>query len=202
MAKGDEEISGAPSRVYRLVSPLRRLPLRFPDLEAALGPVRPLEVVTGIALPSGSDKLYTASKDETLRIWDCASGQVSIYLPLRIHSIVWLFFNGYLSLFEVSKTDGRVGNTTNVIIGGTVADDSAKDWLVLDQKVLQNDIDINMLNPPTELEKRKHKLKRLVQSPNSFFMRKIEEVGTKGVVSDNRTSTNKVSINFIDTIVR
>ncbi|KAF2566313.1 hypothetical protein F2Q68_00025664 [Brassica cretica] len=35
-------------------------------------------------------------------------------------------------------------------------------------KVLQNDIDL--LNPPAELEKRKHKLKRLVQSPNSFFM--------------------------------
>ncbi|RVW45025.1 40S ribosomal protein S27-2 [Vitis vinifera] len=35
-------------------------------------------------------------------------------------------------------------------------------------KVLPNDIDL--LNPPAELEKRKHKLKRLVQSPNSFFM--------------------------------
>jgi small subunit ribosomal protein S27e len=34
--------------------------------------------------------------------------------------------------------------------------------------VLQNDIDL--LHPPPELEKRKHKLKRLVQSPNSFFM--------------------------------
>ncbi|KAJ3697210.1 hypothetical protein LUZ61_000915 [Rhynchospora tenuis] len=34
--------------------------------------------------------------------------------------------------------------------------------------VLQNDIDL--LNPPAELEKRKHKKKRLVQSPNSFFM--------------------------------
>ncbi|XP_030949437.1 40S ribosomal protein S27-2-like [Quercus lobata] len=34
--------------------------------------------------------------------------------------------------------------------------------------VLQNYIDL--LNPPTELEKRKHKLKRLVQSPDSFFM--------------------------------
>ncbi|BBG93786.1 ribosomal protein S27 [Prunus dulcis] len=34
--------------------------------------------------------------------------------------------------------------------------------------VLQNDIDL--LHPPAELEKRKHKLKRLVQSPNSFFM--------------------------------
>ncbi|ANM64646.1 Zinc-binding ribosomal protein family protein [Arabidopsis thaliana] len=34
--------------------------------------------------------------------------------------------------------------------------------------VLQNDIDL--LNPPAELEKRKHKLKRLVPSPNSYFM--------------------------------
>ncbi|KAF3793673.1 40S ribosomal protein S27-2, partial [Nymphaea thermarum] len=35
-------------------------------------------------------------------------------------------------------------------------------------QVLSNDIDL--LHPPAELEKRKHKLKRLVQSPNSFFM--------------------------------
>lgn len=35
-------------------------------------------------------------------------------------------------------------------------------------QVLQNDIDL--LNPPAKLEKTKHKLKRLVQSPNSFFM--------------------------------
>ncbi|KAL5699971.1 Small ribosomal subunit protein eS27w [Ranunculus cassubicifolius] len=34
--------------------------------------------------------------------------------------------------------------------------------------VLPNDVDL--LNPPPELEKKKHKLKRLVQSPNSFFM--------------------------------
>nr|GMD55909.1 40S ribosomal protein S27-2 [Ipomoea batatas] len=35
-------------------------------------------------------------------------------------------------------------------------------------EVLPNDVDL--LNPPVELEKKKHKLKRLVQSPNSFFM--------------------------------
>ncbi|KAG6547832.1 hypothetical protein Mapa_010649 [Marchantia paleacea] len=33
--------------------------------------------------------------------------------------------------------------------------------------------DIDLLQPPAELEKRKHKLKRLVQSPNSFFMVRI-----------------------------
>lgn len=36
---------------------------------------------------------------------------------------------------EVSKTEGRVGQTTNVVIGGTVADDSSNEWLALDQKV-------------------------------------------------------------------
>lgn len=30
--------------------------------------------------------------------------------------------------------------------------------------------DLDLLNPPADYEKRKHKLKRLVQSPNSFFM--------------------------------
>jgi hypothetical protein len=35
-------------------------------------------------------------------------------------------------------------------------------------QVLQNDI--NLLNPPAELEKLKHKKKSIVQSPNSFFM--------------------------------
>ncbi|KAL6652972.1 hypothetical protein ACP70R_011897 [Stipagrostis hirtigluma subsp. patula] len=39
---------------------------------------------------------------------------------------------------------------------------------IQDGRVLQNDIDL--LNPPAELEKLKHKKKRLVQSPNSFFM--------------------------------
>ena len=35
-------------------------------------------------------------------------------------------------------------------------------------QVLSTDIDL--LHPPAELEKQKHKSKRLVQSPNSFFM--------------------------------
>jgi len=30
--------------------------------------------------------------------------------------------------------------------------------------------DIDLLHPPAELEKQRHKLKRLVASPNSYFM--------------------------------
>ncbi|KAH7653650.1 Cdc4 and related F-box and WD-40 proteins protein [Dioscorea alata] len=33
------------------------------------------KVVTGIALPAGSDKLYSGSKDESVRVWDCQTGQ-------------------------------------------------------------------------------------------------------------------------------
>ncbi|KAI7750995.1 hypothetical protein M8C21_004198 [Ambrosia artemisiifolia] len=36
---------------------------------------------------------------------------------------------------EVSKTEGRVGQTTNMVLGGTVTDDSTDEWLTLDQKV-------------------------------------------------------------------
>ena len=40
--------------------------------------------------------------------------------------------------------------------------------LFFSQQVLPQDVDL--LHPPAALEARKHKLKRLVQSPNSFFM--------------------------------
>ncbi|XP_060185458.1 uncharacterized protein LOC132614924 isoform X2 [Lycium barbarum] len=38
------------------------------------------------------------------------------------------------AISEVSKTEGRVGQTTNVVIGGTVHDDSTNEWLALDKK--------------------------------------------------------------------
>lgn len=46
------------------------------------------QVVTGIALPSGSDKLYSGSKDESVRLWDCQTGQVA----------------GHLAFFETLET--------------------------------------------------------------------------------------------------
>ncbi|MQL94039.1 hypothetical protein Taro_026693 [Colocasia esculenta] len=39
------------------------------------------------------------------------------------------------AISEVSKSEGRVSQTTNVVMGGTVTDDSTNEWLALDQKV-------------------------------------------------------------------
>uniref|UniRef100_A0A453P9Y2 C3H1-type domain-containing protein n=1 Tax=Aegilops tauschii subsp. strangulata TaxID=200361 RepID=A0A453P9Y2_AEGTS len=55
------------------------------------------KVVTGIALPTGSDKLYSGSKDGTVRLWDCQTGQCAGVLPVggevgcMISEGPWLF---------------------------------------------------------------------------------------------------------------
>lgn len=41
-----------------------------------------LKVVNGIALPSDSNSLYTGSKDETVRVWDCTTGQCKAVIQL------------------------------------------------------------------------------------------------------------------------
>lgn len=33
----------------------------------------------GIALPAGSDKLYTGSRDGIVRVWNCNTGQVDVF---------------------------------------------------------------------------------------------------------------------------
>ncbi|KAG8661513.1 zinc finger CCCH domain-containing protein 48 isoform X2 [Manihot esculenta] len=55
------------------------------------------EGVSGVAFPSGSDKLYSGSSDGTVRVWDCHTGQSSRVLNLgdKIGSLTsegpWIF---------------------------------------------------------------------------------------------------------------
>ncbi|KAL3517081.1 hypothetical protein ACH5RR_023983 [Cinchona calisaya] len=55
------------------------------------------KAVTGIALPSGSDKLFSGSKDESVCVWDCHTGQCisTVKLSCEIGCLVsegpWVF---------------------------------------------------------------------------------------------------------------
>lgn len=46
-----------------------------------------------------------------------------------------LVFIYYYAILEVSKMEGSVGQSTNVVAGGVVTDDTTDDWLTLDRKV-------------------------------------------------------------------
>lgn len=59
------------------------------------------QLVSGIAMPSGSDKLYTGSKDKTVMVWDCQSGQVGVMLNTRLHLFFPLVFMS--SLWRVAE---------------------------------------------------------------------------------------------------
>ncbi|RVW51452.1 Zinc finger CCCH domain-containing protein 48 [Vitis vinifera] len=56
-----------------------------------------IKAISGIALPSGSEKLYTASRDGYIRVWDCHTGQCDgvVNLGGEIGSLIsagpWVF---------------------------------------------------------------------------------------------------------------
>ncbi|KAF3554441.1 hypothetical protein F2Q69_00017523 [Brassica cretica] len=53
---------------------------------------------------------------------------------------------------------------------------------------------IDLLNPPAELEKRKHKLKRLVQSPNSFLLPTVRWADTSSSHEEHPPNIDKRSL--------
>lgn len=58
-------------------------------------------------------------------------------------------------------------NDTSILCTFNARTDGSESFTFTTQVLAQ---DVDLLNPPAALEARKHKLKRLVQSPNSFFM--------------------------------
>ncbi|KAF2317476.1 hypothetical protein GH714_022622 [Hevea brasiliensis] len=77
--------------------------------------------VVGVALPSRSDKLYTGSRDGTVRVWDCYSGKCDriINLGFEIGSLIceglWVFI-GLPNLVRVwnLSSEGSMDNTVKV----------------------------------------------------------------------------------------
>ncbi|KAF6139116.1 hypothetical protein GIB67_009959 [Kingdonia uniflora] len=75
------------------------------------------------------------------------------------------------------------GGITSITCEGRIAFETEGVDLILEKgvditsEILSNGIDL--LNPRAELEKRNHKLKRLVQSPNSFYMIQSSKVANQ-----------------------
>ncbi|GMP43177.1 hypothetical protein CsSME_00012642 [Camellia sinensis var. sinensis] len=84
------------------------------------------KAVTGIALPSGSDKLYSGGKDKTLRVWDCNSGQCVgvVDLLAEIGSVIsegpWVFV-GLPNTVKAWNTQALTDFTLNGPVGQVYA---------------------------------------------------------------------------------
>ncbi|PIN16674.1 Cdc4 and related F-box and WD-40 protein [Handroanthus impetiginosus] len=102
------------------------------------------QVVTGIALPSGSDKLYTGSQDETVRLWDCQSGQLAGLVNLggavgcMLSEGPWVFV-GLANLVKawnvLTSTDlslnGPVGQVYSLVVGNDLLFAGTQDGTIL-----------------------------------------------------------------------
>lgn len=102
------------------------------------------KVVSGIALPSGSDKLYTGSKDETVRVWDCQSGQCGAVINLlgevgcMLNEGPWIFVGlpNIVKAWNAQTTtdlnlDGPVGQVYALVVGNDLLFAGTQDGTIL-----------------------------------------------------------------------
>ncbi|GAA0160527.1 hypothetical protein LIER_17064 [Lithospermum erythrorhizon] len=118
--------------------------------------------ITGIALPSGSDKLYTGSKDETVRVWDCQSGQcagaisVGAEIGCMISEGPWVFV-GLMNLVKAWNTqtntelslNGPVGQVYSLVVGNDLLMAGTQDGTIL---VWKFNITTNNFEPAASLK--------------------------------------------------
>ncbi|KAJ4849449.1 Zinc finger CCCH domain-containing protein 63 [Turnera subulata] len=102
------------------------------------------KVISAIALPSGSDKLYTGSKDETVRVWDCQSGQCMGVINLggevgcMINEGPWIFV-GIPNIVKAWNTQtntdlslsGPVGQVYALVVGNGLLFAGTQDGSIL-----------------------------------------------------------------------
>lgn len=102
------------------------------------------KLVSGISLPSGSDKLYTGSKDETVRVWDCASGQCMHIINLggevgcMISEGPWVFVGmpNFVKAWNIQTSSdqslsGPVGQVYALVVGNDLLFAGTQDGAIL-----------------------------------------------------------------------
>ncbi|KAJ8752802.1 hypothetical protein K2173_008537 [Erythroxylum novogranatense] len=137
------------------------------------------KLVSGIALPSGSDKLYTGSKDETVRIWDCQSGQCAGVFNLggeigcTMTEGPWIFF-GIPNVVKVLNTqtntelslNGPLGQIYAMVVGNDLLFAGTQDGAILAWKF---NATTNTFEPAASLKGHSMTVVSLVVGANRLF---------------------------------
>ncbi|KAF5805532.1 putative transcription factor C3H family [Helianthus annuus] len=102
------------------------------------------KVVSGIALPVGSDKLYTGSRDETVRVWDCQSGQCAGVIKVggevgcMLSEGPWMFVGlpNLVKAWNVQTSaelslNGPVGQVYSLVVGNDLLFAGTQDGSIL-----------------------------------------------------------------------
>ncbi|XP_043704490.1 zinc finger CCCH domain-containing protein 48-like [Telopea speciosissima] len=120
------------------------------------------KVITGVALPSGSDKLYSGSEDQSVRVWDCHTGQCAAVINLdgeigcMMSEGPWLFI-GIPNAVKVWNTQtasevnlsGPVGQVYSLAEGNEILFAGTQDGKILAWKI---DAKNNCFLPTASLE--------------------------------------------------
>ncbi|KAJ7951055.1 Zinc finger CCCH domain-containing protein [Quillaja saponaria] len=102
------------------------------------------KAVTGIALPNGSDKLYSGSGDGTARIWDCHTGQCANVINLggEVGSLIsegpWVFVGvpNAVKAWNIQTAarftlDGPSGQVLAMVVANDMLFAGAQDGIIL-----------------------------------------------------------------------
>ncbi|KAG9451669.1 hypothetical protein H6P81_004573 [Aristolochia fimbriata] len=137
------------------------------------------QAICGIALPSGSDKLYSGSKDESVRVWDCQSGQSVgvINLGSEIGCMIsegpWVFVgipNGVKAWNIQTITElsliGPVGQVYSLIVGNEMLFAGVQDGSILAWKFIASG---NCFEPAASLNGHNGAVVSLIVGANRLY---------------------------------
>ncbi|KAG6483899.1 hypothetical protein ZIOFF_060685 [Zingiber officinale] len=137
------------------------------------------KVVTGIALPSESDKLYSCSKDESVRVWDTQTGKCvgAINMGGEVGCMIsegpWLFI-GVTNAVKAWNTqttteqslDGPVGQVYALTVGNGMLFAGTQDARILVWKFSAAG---NVFEPATSLSDHRHAVVSLVAGAMKLY---------------------------------
>ncbi|KAD2805536.1 hypothetical protein E3N88_38913 [Mikania micrantha] len=137
------------------------------------------KVVSGIALPVGSDKLYTGSRDETVRVWDCQSGQcagvinVSGEVGCMLSEGPWMFIGlpNLVKAWNVQTSaelslNGPVGQVYSLVVGNDLLFAGTQDGNILAWKY---NATTNCFEPAASLQGHTSAVVTLVVGANRLY---------------------------------